>query len=489
MDKTTGIHFYIGVPNIGEIIKGEETSNEEVKRSIHRLHTYYCGLISIVKHFRASIEKFSSGRAHIYIEQIEEENNDDYTTRCIKMMIASIRFVYDVFNGLGKYSNYPKFAAHGGADYGDFYKYDIADSGEFTTIGGVANIAAKIAGSASKKYLYITEDVYKKLPCEIKNTFILLEDEELQEIHERLKGTPNIYRVIYSDLFTEEGEITQLLEDVAEECKTIANSLNLSDMEVSDATAKINFSNLNRKKTKHIEAGVLYADIRGFTKLFNISDSNLDGLAVVLKDIYVALNQAVAEYDGVRAQFQGDRIVAIFNSFSQETELDLVRMFCAALLIKDKMDDLNEKHKERLSGRKLKVGIGSCYGQFFAMRLGKAAHKDNHVLGAISEQGDIAEDRYAEDQDIVVNKSYNDKVKSLSNESIACSVIASNLTAISTSGYHRTSITLKKFNDEVERATEEAQNKAAKKVAIALTSSREIPTPRGSERILKPWGM
>lgn len=489
LEKTIGMHFYIGVPNLGEIIKGEETAKDEVKRSLHRLQTYYCGLILITKHFGACIEKFSAGRAHIYIEQQDEEYDDDYILRCVRMMIASLRFVYDVFNGLGKYSLYPKFSAHGGADYGDFYKYDIANLDEFTTIGGVANIAAKITGAAPKKYLYITEDVYKKLPSEIKNTFALLEDEDLQEIQERLKGSPQVYSAMYTDLFADDEEIDQLLEDVDKECTAIANSLNLSEMEVTDATAKINFGNLSLKKSKHIEAGILYADIRGFTKLFNVSDSNLDDLAVVLQDIYDALNQAVNDYDGVKVQFQGDRIIAVFNSYSQETDLDLVRMFRAALLVKEKVNELNEQHKEHLGGRKLKIGIGCCYGQFFATRLGKAPHKDNHVLGAIAEQGNIAEDRYAEDQDVVVNKSYKDKVKLLSNESIACSVISNKLTAISTTGYHRTSITLKEFNDEVEKAIEVAQNQVIEKVAAALTSSREIVTPRGSERILKPWGI
>lgn len=490
MDKTIGMHFYIGVPNLGEIIKGEETANDEVKRSIHRIHTYYVGVISITKHFEANIEKFSAGRAHIYCEQKDEESDEDYISRCAKLMIGLVRFVYEVFNGLSKYSQYPKFTAHGGADYGDYYKYDIADMDEFTTIGGVANIAAKIASASPQKYLYITGAVYTKLPNIIKDCFNLLDEEDLKELQERLKGNPNIYRAIYSDIFNDDDEIKQLLADVEEECKVVANSLNLSDMEVEDANAKINFSILSRKKTKHIKAGILYADIRGFTKLFNVSGTNLDDLAVVLQDIYDALNHAATEYDGVRVQFQGDRIIAVFNSFNKEADLDLVRMFRAALVIQEKISELSEQNKELLSGRKIKIGIGLCYGQFFATRLGKATHKDNHVLGVIAEQGDIAEDRYAEDQEIVVNKSFKEQAQSLGDESITCSVIHRKLKSISTTGYYRTLITLDEFNEAVEEAIEEAtKNSATKKVAAALTSSIEIMTPRGSERVLKPWGL
>jgi len=490
LDKTIGMHFYIGVPNLGEIIKGEESTNDEVKRAIHRLHTFYTGLIAIAKHFEASIEKFSNGRAHIYCVQKDGEADEDYISRCIKLMIGSLCFVYEVFNNLGKYSQYPKFKAHGGADYGEFYQYEINGMDEFTTIGGVANIAAKIAGASYPKYLNITDVVYAKLPTETKKYFNLLDEEDLEELQKRLKGNPNIYRAIYSDVFTDDEEIKQLLDDVEEECKTVANSLNLSEMEFENANAKINFNYLSRKKNKHIDAGILYADIRGFTKLFNVSGTNLDALAAVLQDIYDVLNQAADENEGVRVQFQGDRIIAVFNSFSKEADLDLVRMFRAALVTKVKISELSEQHKELLAGRKLKIGIGLCYGQFFATRLGKAANKDNHVLGAIAEQGDIAEDRYADDQEIVVNKSFKEHAESLRDESIACSVILSKLSSISTTGYYKTSLTMDEFNEAVEAAIEEAtKNSAAKTVAAALTSSTEIVTPRGSERVLKPWGL
>ncbi|MCK9314001.1 MAG: adenylate/guanylate cyclase domain-containing protein, partial [Methanocorpusculum sp.] len=488
VDKSTGSHFYIGVPNFGEIIKGEETAYDEVKRSIHRLHTYYAGIITVANHYGAEIEKFSGGRAHVYIEQKDQETDDDYILRCLKCMIASFRFVYDVFNNLGKYSLYTKFTANGGADYGDFYKYEIVDMNEFTTIGGVANIAAKLAAAAQKKYLYVTDSLYNLITTDLKDDFELLDEQELKEIQERLKGNPRVYRGLYSDLFNDDEDMEQLLDEVSAECNNIANSFNLSDMQVEKAYAKIAFSNLSRKKSKQISAGILYADIRGFTKLFNVSGNNLDDLALVLKDIYDDLNQASAEYGGVRVQFQGDRIVAVFNTFTQENDLHLVRMFRAALLIKKKLNDLNGKHKERLSGKKLKVGIGLCYGQFYATRLGKKTHTDNQVMGKTTDQGDIAEDRYAGDQEIVANKSFKEEAQAHSEESIACSVIINELKAISTTGYYHTSITLDEFDNAIEKATKEAiEQSATKKMAAALTSSKEIITPYGSERVLRPW--
>lgn len=87
-----------------------------------------------------------------------------------------------------------------------------------------------------------------------------------------------------------------------------------------------------------------------------------------------------------------------------------------------------------------------------------------------------------------MNKSFKEQAESYSNDSITCSVILDTLTAVSTTGYYRTSITLDEFNDAVEEAINEAEKESAHKVAIALTSSREIMTPLGGERVLKPWG-
>lgn len=46
MNKSEGIHFYVNIKNLDEIIQGEEEANDEVKRSIHRLHTFFAGISS-----------------------------------------------------------------------------------------------------------------------------------------------------------------------------------------------------------------------------------------------------------------------------------------------------------------------------------------------------------------------------------------------------------------------------------------------------------
>lgn len=487
MEKSIGFHFYIDVPNINEIIRGEEKANEEVKRAIHRLHTYFSGIESIVKHFEGVSEKYSRGRVHIYIDQKEGEANGDYAERSLRLMIATFRFVYDVFNNLGKYSQYPGFSACGGAGYGEYYKYDIEGMDEFTTIGGPANIAAKLTVAAPKKYFYITDSVYKLLPPELREYFELLDEDRLGELRQQLKGNPLVYEALYSKVYTNDQTIDDLLKDVEKECTEIANNLNLNEMVFEDARTKIDFSRLSRKKSKQITAGVMYADLRGFTKLFNVSGSNLDNLSRVLKDVFEEMNNAVNENDGVRVQFQGDRIVAVFNDYSSQPELEVVRMFKAALLIKDRISELNELYKEELMGRKLKVGIGICYGEFYATRLGRRGHADNQVLGSTTDQGEIAEDRYADEDEVVVSKQFKAKVQSLAEESIACSVILDNLISIDKTGYYKTTMTLEEFNNAVEAVTQDATQNAFTEIVRPAFSAPIIHTPQGPERRVRPW--
>lgn len=487
MDKSKGFHFYIDVPNMNELIRGEEKANEEVKRAIHRLHTYYSGIESIVKHFEGVSEKYTSGRAHIYIEQKENEADNDYVERSLRLMIATLRFVYSVFNSLGKYSQYPRFSACSGADYGEYYKHDIEGMDEFTTIGIPANVAAKLTADAPKKCIYITDNVYKLLPNDLREHFELLDEDRLDELRRRLKGNPLVYETLYSEIYKNDQTINDLLKDVEIECVEIANALNLSEMVFEDARTKIDFSRLSRKKNKKIKAGVIYADLRGFTKLFNISGSNLDSLSQVLKDVFEKMNKAVDENDGVRVQFQGDRIVAVFNEYSSQSELEVVRIFKAALLIKDYISGLSESHKEELMGRKLKVGIGICFGEFYATRLGKRGHANNQVLGNTTEQGELAEERYAEEDEVVVSKEFKEVVQSLAEDSVACSVIMENLISIDKTGYYKTTMTLEEFNNSVDASTQHAVQNAFDESVRPAFIKPLVRTPEGVERRLRPW--
>lgn len=480
MEKTSGFHLYVNVKNMDTIIKGDEEKNDDLKRSIHRLHTYFCGLTKAVKKYDGIIEKFTNGRCHIFAEQGENETDGKYKERINDLLVATMYFTDEIFNGIPKYNSYENFKIQAGMDFGDFYKYDIDGMDEFTTIGAVANVAAKLTGFCPTSEIYITADARNKLDSRDKELFTQLDKDKEAEIQEVLKGSPSIYHAKYKAL-VKRDLVESFLETLKDDTSTFANSVNLTEIEFEEARTKIDFSRLSLKKNKQITAGLLFADIRGFTKLFNISGNNLDALTTVLSSIYENLNKAVETQEGVRVQFQGDRIVAVFNKITGQSKDEVIRLFEAALAIKDCVSKINEEYEGELNGKTIKIGIGLSYGEYYATSLGTRNYKDRLVLGATAMAGDIAEDRYAMDGDIVLSQEYQKRIKKIADDGcIEGIVIVDDSKAISKTGFYKTSMNQATYEKEKEdvlfelqTAQEERKNKIAMPGVFGLNGQQE----------------
>lgn len=486
MNKTCGFHLYVNIQNIAEIIKGDENKNDDLKRSIHRLHTYFCGLTKVVKEYGGEVEKFTNGRCHVFLEKGEKETDSEYKIRVNALLVATMYFSDEIFNSIPKYKDYNAFKVQAGLDYGEFYKYDIEGLDEFTTIGAVANIAAKLTGVSPAKEIYITDDAREKLAEEDKKVFKRIDEPKEKEIQERLKGSPMIYCSKYTAL-NKRDDVTVFLEKIREEYKELANSVNLSEIEFEDARTKIDFKQLSLKKNKQITAGILFADIRGFTKLFNVSGNNLDDLKTVLAPLYEEMNTAVEDHDGIRVQFQGDRIVAVFNKISGQSHDEIVRMFEAALEIKSSVKQISDDYADELKNKQIKVGIGLCYGEFYATCLGARGAKDKLVLGNTALAGDVAENQYASDNEIVLSKECREHVAKIAKENLPeCIVIEEKLNAISTTGFYQTNIDETSYKKEVKNVVLElGETEREKKAAIAMPNVIGVNGKR--ENVVRPY--
>ncbi|WP_019554496.1 adenylate/guanylate cyclase domain-containing protein [Propionispira raffinosivorans] len=485
MDKTCGFHFYVNIKNIVEIINGDEGKNDDLKRSIHRLHTYFCGLTKVVRKYGGTVEKFTNGRCHIFLEKNETETDGNYKIRINDLLVATMYFSDDIFNSIPKYKDYTRFKVQAGLDYGEFYKYDIEGLDEFTTIGAVANVAAKLTSFSLAKEIYITDGAREQLAVEDKKMFESVDESKAKEIQECLKGSPSIYYSKYM-LLNKRDEVTSFLETIREEYKALANSVNLSEIEFEDARTKIDFKQLSLKKNKQITAGILFADIRGFTKLFNVSGNNLDNLKLILVHLYKKMNSAVEKHDGVRVQFQGDRIVAVFNkTYSQRCD-EMVRMFEAALEIKAGVKEISDKYADELNNKQIKVGIGLCYGEFYATCLGTRGHKDKLVLGRTASSGDVAEDQYALHDEIVLSKECKEQISKIAEETLPEGiVIEEKLEPVSTTGFYRTNIDESTYKKEVKDVELELRTvDENKKSAIAMTNVMGVNAKR--ENVVRP---
>lgn len=481
MLKKTGVHLYFNIKNLENIIKEEENKDEDLKRTLHMLQTYFVGLTKLVKDKGGQIEKYTSGRAHIVFEVLEGENIQDTV---VEAMCACFIYVNDIFNKLSKYSQYTNFVVHAGVDYGEYYDYEIEDD-KITSIGSVANVSAKIQSYATKNNIYATKKFIEKLDDEFAQKFNRLDDTENSELYTKVK-IKNIYEIQYLDIFEEEKniEILNSLKNVRSRVEEETRDINLKDITFEDVTKKLSFENLSLKgKNKRIDNGaIICADIRGFTKLFTVSGSNLDDLKDIMSEIYSIMGEAVDDYNGTLIQYQGDRLVAIYHNYDTESDC-IVRIIEAALTLKKKIIDLANKEeiKEKINNKEISIGIGCSIGKVIATRLGMNRNKDNIILGQAYKYSNKAEDVYAEKNQIVISKTLKEELDLIANdennENVKYEVLQDMFNAISTTGYYLTELTLEEYENKINERLDE-------KKAIEQAMSQQFNSRGG----VRPFG-
>lgn len=488
MDRISGVHLYVNIRNLMGVISKEEEKDDDLKRTLHRLQTYFVGHTKLIKQYNGKIEKHTGGRSHILFE-----TDDISYDEILEAVVACFIFNSNIFNKLTKYSMYPKFSIHAGIDFGDYFEYNIDDGindSEFTTIGRVANNSAKIQSYAPKNNIYITKKFYDELDKDFQEVFVELTEEEKEKFNDKIRSK-TFYKAHYSEIFDKEKmeEIEEGLSDIKDRVEKESKDLNISDIKFESCTKQLSFEGLSLKGTnKRLEsAGVICADIRGFTKLFYENDQNLDDLVEVMEDIYSIMGATILSTEGTKVQYQGDRIVAIYNDFS-ESEDYIIRMLKAAFELNQRIQDLNDDDgiKEKLSNRKIAIGIGCSIDKVIATRLGMKGNKDNIILSDAYKIANKCEDIYAHSNEIVINKEFKDIIDTKADELETPEFLALQelFTAINTTGYYVSTATLDVFNELVDQKKELQDSIEDLFMANEIYNEKE----RLSNIRLKPWG-
>ena len=246
MDRISGVHLYINIRNLMNIINEEEEKDDDLKRTLHRLQTYFVGHTKLIKQYNGKVEKYAGGRSHILFE-----TKDISYDEILEIVVACFIYNNNIFNKLIKYSMYPKFSIHAGIDYGDYFEYNIWDGineSEFTTIGRVANNSAKIQSYAPKNYIYITKKFYDELDKDFQEVFVELTEEEKEEFNDKIRSK-TFYKVHYDEIFDKDKmkEIEEGLSDIKDRVEKESRNLNISDIKFESCTKQISFEGLSLK--------------------------------------------------------------------------------------------------------------------------------------------------------------------------------------------------------------------------------------------------
>ena len=392
MKAYNGVHFYINLNNLNKIIKDDEKSHDDLCRTFHALNTFTATMEKFANEFSdVEVEKFTTSRLHFYIPTY---SNDNVVMTEMLELIAFSKVLASFINKHSKYQSLIDFKIGAGADYGKYTEFEFTDAEsqleEMTTIGAPANRAAKLQSLCDDGKILISKEVLERLPLSMRRLFFVNEKAslELKRKYTELSACEADINSIYGQLSNNYTAREQRNLDYA---SSVVQSLNLGEMNLSDANKKLEFNNLSIKNSKSIEsAAILFSDIRGFTQ--KVDESNLSEMKQLTKTVLEMMNKEVRKRDGVHVQFQGDRESAVFNHYNSESDNFALRAVLCAMRMLDKLDELNKCRDDKLN-----LGIGCALGNTFATRIGmkKRDSKFNVIMGETVKEADDAEDNVA----------------------------------------------------------------------------------------------
>ncbi|MBR3463209.1 MAG: hypothetical protein IKH20_11085 [Clostridiales bacterium] len=399
MDKKEGIHIYININNLNSVLLDEESGTGRVEHTLHAMNLFFSSVEQYGKQLSRNlvVEKITGSRLHLYTA-------DDVTAsyeELIKLSAFSFNLINYINAEIPKYKTLKKFHISIGAAYGHFYvfEFNIEDYSEITSIGYVANLAAKIQSRCDNNELCISQTLYDLLSREKQLKFKMIPDSKLRKYNQSCYYAIRLSEVSSAVLFS---------NAIKESISDRANSINLGDIEFSDVRKKLDYSNLSTKQCKRLEGIPVFADVRGFTEKFNEDDSNLEEMTYRTQSILSTLYDVSTNFGGVHVQFQGDRELSLFHNIPCQTVDGVYQKeqtcYKTAVIASMRMIDAVKKYSVR-------IGVGEDCGKLFATKVGARGEKDNILLGETVINADLLEDKYAGENQIAISSDVYAKLK------------------------------------------------------------------------------
>lgn len=397
MQKLSGIHLYINIANYDKIILDDLDRFRDVAHSIHALDTFFSSIESFGKKISPDhlvVEKVTGARLHLYI--VDKADQAYEVVRVLSFYAYQLsRYIN---TNIPKYKTLMDFHINVGAAYGDFYEFEFIkdEYSELTTIGYVANIAAKLQAQSEIGKINIAENLYDSLSdCD-------------KEIYEWVvEPTLAKYDQIgyYQTDLSKISSHAVIPDEEMERVRDYVSMVDLGEIEFAGIRSALNFKTLNKKQCKSLEGIPVFADIRGFTSQFEEDDSNLEEMASKTQNVLEAMYQVSTLHGGVHIQFQGDRELSLYHNIpEQKTDKGIIKeqtCFKSAVLAAMRIVDVVMPYS-------VHVGVGEDFGRLFATKIGARGEKDNILLGEPVTRADIMEDEMAgRDQVAISPRVYN----------------------------------------------------------------------------------
>ncbi|HEX8465320.1 MAG TPA: adenylate/guanylate cyclase domain-containing protein [Abditibacterium sp.] len=373
-----GVHLYAHpseFSGLADLSIKSDLEIEKYRQVVRAVHIYQREISHIVETiFDAVRVHFQGVRLHSLIYRpIRDEKS--IARRAFLHMLVLDDFVRHVYNPA--FESLPNVKLMAGASQGEVIgtrnggtHKSAKNDRELLFLGSPANHAAKIL---SPGLLRITETIHQHLTPEMKAVCVA--------------DGIGVYRVSefaasYLTKWLRDENIDWSRTESARRVEVDKKRWPLADIKYSEAQTKIDFDSLGITNNKRVRTVTLYGDVTGFTAYIDSMRTQADRQEAIR--LFHVIRREMArivrdDYEGVRVQFQGDRVQAIFHVPADDFgTFVLESVMCAGAL----QASLETVIKSLFpSASSLNLAVGCDLGQITASNLGTRGHRDRICLG------------------------------------------------------------------------------------------------------------
>jgi class 3 adenylate cyclase len=372
-----GAHVYLDIPNFSDLAT-MTAEGEDYKRVIQAIHLYEREVARIVEGeniFDGVRIHFQGAKLHaLFFRPIDDSK--EIAARAVLLQMVLRHFVRYIFNP--EFPKLPNLSLSGGSDLGSAVGTKNGHRGdrELLFLGAPANYAAKILTGADD--IRVTETLYDTLPESLQNYFTEITDDRYDATVYQL-GSISIEDL--EGLLEEHG----IEWDRAASLQRLRNDKStypLNHIEYGDAEVLIAIDSLGIANNKRVLAASVFGDVSGFTAYIDKAEDQ-DAVKAALRVLHAIRKEMASivkqDFEGVRVQFQGDRVQALFHLPKRDDARIAIRAVDTAIALQSSMELVIKKLLPEAADLGMAVGIS--IGETLVSKLGAHGQRDRICVG------------------------------------------------------------------------------------------------------------
>jgi class 3 adenylate cyclase len=394
-----GVHVYVEVTNFAHMVsllKGNAAGTQSnYQQLIQAVHLYQRAVKRLVLVFGGECVHFQGTKLHALFYLPRQRTGHQVfqigmqlATQALLFELALKEFVQSIFNPA--FPVWLDFTIASGTDIGTAIgtRDGIRGDQELLFLGSPANHAAKIISSANR--LRLTQWMYATLPDCLQQCCDKVGQDLYQQDLYQLKpvtGEP-------LDELLKDFSLPWKRKDLAKQLTAEKRQYSLDKISGSPAEVPMNLDELSIFNVRRVMAASLFADVSGFTDYIDDATSEREKRRALR--VFHAIRQELAlvikdDYQGLRIQYQGDRIQGIFHLPPDNKAAIAEKVVSAAIGLQKSMQMSLPACLREMAGLQLKVGID--LGTTLVTRLGTKKERDRICFGEAVERAALCEER------------------------------------------------------------------------------------------------